>query len=263
MKTQTLTKTARRIFLAAAVATTATLAASATTTTYYQVAGTRDASCVFAADGLASDVEITSTPQLAFSGITLDDIPARATFYTTIYGDGVVGEDMTAVGMHENRHYSAGHADKIALQCAVYDSGWTKGVVLAFTNGDGGVYVQVFGRIKKGGQYIANRYYDMAADGTLSSRWLDSGEFWTGSYPSGEEGEDVFRAKGLRIHGLSPSSTEARKALAFPGVKVADIADCAFVAGRRDGRSLGSTAMDNWATYVTRWPASGDIQMRG
>lgn len=131
---------ARRLAAALAIATVfATTGAWAATTTYYQVAGTRDASCVFAADGLASDVEITSTPQLAFPGITLDDIPARATFYTTIYGDGVVGEDMTAVGMHENRHYSAGHADKIALQCAVYDSSWIKGVVLVFTNGDGGV----------------------------------------------------------------------------------------------------------------------------
>jgi hypothetical protein len=251
-------QTAHRLAAVLAIITAlATTGAWAATTTYYQVAGTRDASCVFAADGLASDVEITSTPQLAFPGITLDDIPARATFYTTIYGDGVVGEDMTAVGMHENRHYSAGHADKIALQCAVYDSSWIKGVVLVFTNGDGGVYVQVFGRIKKNGQYLANRYYDMAADGTLSSRWLNSGEFWTGSYPSGEEGEDVFRAKGLRIHGLSPSSTEARKALAFPGVKVADIADCVFVSGRRDGLNLSSTATDNLATYVTRWPAEG------
>ena len=257
MKTS-IKQTVRRLAAALAIATVfATTGAWAATTTYYQVAGTRDASCVFAADGLASDVEITSTPQLAFPGITLDDIPARATFYTTIYGDGVVGEDMTAVGMHENRHYSAGHADKIALQCAVYDSSWIKGVVLVFTNGDGGVYVQVFGRIKKNGQYLANRYYDMAADGTLSSRWLNSGEFWTGSYPSGEEGEDVFRAKGLRIHGLSPSSTEARKALAFPGVKVADIADCVFVSGRRDGLNLSSTATDNLATYVTRWPAEG------
>lgn len=257
MKQLQLTTAARRIFLAAALSVATALSSLAATTTYYQVAGTSDASCVFAADGLASDVEITSTPQLAFPGITLDDIPARATFYTTIYGDGIVGEDMTAVGMHENRHYSAGHADKIALQCAVYDNGWTKGVVLAFTNGDGGVYVQVFGRIKKNGQYLANRYYDMAADGTLSSRWLNSGEFWTGSYPSGAEGEDVFRAKGLRIHGLSPSSTEARKALAFPGVKVADIADCVFVSGRRDGLNLSSTATDNLATYVTRWPAEG------
>ncbi len=256
MKTPT-KQTARRLAAALAIATVfATTGASAATTTYYQVAATRDASCVFAADGLASDVEITSTPQLAFPGITLDDIPARATFYTTIYGDDVTGE-MTAVGMHESRHTTDGSADKIALQCAVYDSSWIKGVVLVFTNGDGGVYVQVFGRIKKNGQYLANRYYDMAADGTLSSRWLNSGEFWTGSYPSGEEGEDVFRAKGLRIHGLSPSSTEARKALAFPGVKVADIADCAFVAGRRDGRNLGSAATDNWATYVTRWPAEG------
>lgn len=248
------------LILAAAVASTATLTASAATTTYYQIAGTRDATRLIALDGLGAVEEITTAPKLAFPGITLDEIPARATFYTTIYGDGVVGGEMTAVGMHENRHYSAGHTDKIALQCAVYDSGWIKGVVLALTNGVDGVYVSVFGRIKKNGQYLANRYYDMAADGTLSSRWLNTGEFWIGSYPSGEEGEDVFRAKELRIHGLSPSSTEARKALAFPGVKIADIADCAFVAGRRDGFNLSTPATDNWATYVTRWPASGDIQ---
>ena len=79
MKTS-IKQTAHRLAAALAIATAvATTGAWAATTTYYQVAGTCDASCVFAADGLASDVEITSTPQLAFPSITLDDIPANAT----------------------------------------------------------------------------------------------------------------------------------------------------------------------------------------
>ena len=59
MKQLQLTTAARRIFLAAALSAATALSSLAATTTYYQVAGTSDASCVFAADGLASDVEIT------------------------------------------------------------------------------------------------------------------------------------------------------------------------------------------------------------
>ena len=122
MKTS-IKRTAQRLAALFAIATAlATGGAWAATTTYYQIAGTRDATRLIALDGLGANEEITTAPKLAFPGIALDEIPARATFYTTIYGDGVVGGEMTAVGMHEIRHFSAGRVDKIVLQCAVYDS---------------------------------------------------------------------------------------------------------------------------------------------
>ena len=66
MKTSTLMKAV------AALACAATLAANAATVTYSQV-GEQPASNI-SMDGLPSSTEITATPQLAFPGVTVNDI---------------------------------------------------------------------------------------------------------------------------------------------------------------------------------------------
>ena len=254
----------RRLAASLAIATAlAAGGAQAGSTTYYQIAGTNDCSSVISLDGLPSNTEITSTPQLAFPGITLDDIPERASFFTTMYGEGIPGGDTIAVGMHEKRHVSDNHVDKIALQFVVYDNSATlktKGVVLVLTNGDNGdgVYVQMFGRFNKGSNFVAeNYYYEMNSEtGNLSWRnWLQASERWDGSWTSGD---GAFQAKGIRIHGLNPTNSANP---AFLNTTLDVIKDCAFVAGFRQGRSLEKPATNNWAAFKTCWTNSANDKL--
>ena len=247
--------------LAASLAIAIALASScacAGTTTYYQVAGTGDCTSLISLDGLPSNTEITSEPQLAFPGMTLDDIPERASFFTTLYGEDIVTSSIS-VGAHEQRHYTDGHADKIALQFVVSDSKM-KGVTLALTNGDGGVYVQMVRRFSKGGWYFHNKYYSMDATGVIGTNFLNEGDYLDGSWTSGEEGDFGFQASGLKVHGMSVAASGKAKGLAFPGVRLADIKDCSFVAGYRIGRNTNVPVTNNVAKYVTAWPDSTNPQ---
>ena len=67
-------------------------------------------------DGLSSSTEITATPQLAFPGVTLDDIH-QCTFISELYGGGVDNR-ATAWGVYPKRHETDGSYDKIKLNIA-------------------------------------------------------------------------------------------------------------------------------------------------
>lgn len=247
MKTQTLKKTTRRVFLAAAVATSATLTASAASTTYRQVEIKN-----YEMDGLPATTEITSTRQLAFAGVTLDDI-CQCTFITQLYGPHISGYnsvDTSAASwsLWPTCHLDGeGHVDKLAVQCSVYDTGSnSKGVILVLTNGDGGVYVEKALKYYRGGNQYANKNFSMAADGTISS-----------SYNNGSD----YRAGGIRIHGMSPLNTKAQ--LAFPGANLAmfkNLGTADYVAGYRLGMNTGVPATNTVARYIGYWPTSGEVQ---
>ena len=254
METQTLTKTARRIFLAAAVATAATLAASAATTTYYQIAGTSDETCIIANDGLAFDEEITTTPKLAFPGITLDDIPVGASFFSKFWGSWSswksIDEAVSAVGFCEQRCDSDGNGktDKIALQVCVYD-GQIKGVVIVLTNGQGGdgVYVQRYGRVGVSGSSVyTTAQFTLNADGTMSK---------TGNVTTGDDTN--YRLQGLSIHGMSPVNTAPR--LAFRGATLEDVKDCLFMADFQFGTWMTAATVSNTAAFVSTWYDGNDV----
>ena len=214
--------------------------------TYYQVAGTQDVLEV-SMDGLPFNTEITyGTPQLAFPGVSLDDIH-QCTFITEVYGSWV--STATAWGLHPSRHYTNGHVDKLALQCAVYDGGYTKGVVIVLTNGDRGVYVQKYARIVRNSK-LNIMCYSMDSSGNLSLAEGNHGN-------SSTSAEGGYQARGLKIHGMSTSPT-AR--LAFPGATLNDLKDCGFVAGYQAGTALNNSFENKYATYINRWPASGDVE---
>ena len=245
--------------LAATVALT-TGGVWAGSTTYYQVAGTNDCTSVISLDGLPSDAEITYAPQLAFPGIKLDHIPERASFFTTSYGLYITSQDAICVGMHETRHYDDdGKCDKLALQCAVYDGVdknhmYTKCVIIVLTNGAGGdgVYVQRVAQCYTSNWYAQTKFYTMDnSTGEISSANGPSG--WSTTATS-------YQLAGLRIHGLSVAASGKAKGLAFPGVTLSDIKDCAFVAGYRSGRAMEVPAANNVATHVEAWPDSTNPQ---
>ena len=224
----------------AAVAASATLPAWATSVTYRQ-AGNFE---VLKLDGsLSSETEITSTPQLAFPDISLDDIPERSSFFSTVFGSSVNTKNVTVVGMLEKRHYDAqGHADKIALQFPTADDGYTKGVVVALTNGDGGVYVQRVAQFHVSGWWGFKAYYDMTASGDIVK--TNSPSSWT--VPG-----STYCLKGFRLQGSSPTTDGKGDTLVISGATVDDIKNCDFIAGFRYGRASTTRATDNYATYIT------------
>ena len=234
----------------AAVAASATLPAWATSVTYRQ-AGNFE---VLKLDGsLSSDTEITSTPQLAFPDISLDDIPERCSFFSTIYGTAINVQNVIVVGMHEKRHYDAqGHADKIALQFATWDErtndNHMKGVVVALTNGEGGVYVQRVAQFHKKNVWNPHvAYYDMDASGNISQ--ANSPNSWAAP-------GTTYLLKGFRLQGSSPTAAGKADVLVISGATVDDIKNCDFIAGLRYGYSSNVRATDNYATFITPWPNS-------
>ena len=232
--------------LAAAFVCGAFAAQAALTQAYYQVAGTQDVLEV-SMDGLPFDKEITyGTPQLAFPGVRLDDIH-QCTFITEIYGSWV--PTSTAWGLHPSRYYEDGHVEKLALQCAVYDGGYTKGVVIVLTNGNDGVYVHKYARIVRNSK-LNTPCYSMDSNGTLSL----AKENHSNSSTSAEGG---YQARGLKIHGMSTSPT-AR--LAFPGATLNDLKDCGFVAGYQAGLNLENSFVNNYARFIECWPKSGNVE---
>ena len=224
--------------------------------TYRQSLGAAEGANILFDGILTAGDEITYTPQLAFAGITLDAIPERASFFTTSYGDSINNDGAICVGMHETRHYDGeGKCDKLALQCAVYDDGYTKCVLILLTNGAGGdgVYVQ------KVAQYYVNdaynnvylhcKYYAMDASGNLSA--ADNPKGWSTT-------DNSYQLAGLRICGASPTAAGKADVLAFPGATLADIKDCNFEAFYRIGRNMSIPATNNVARYITAWPSSAD-----
>ena len=199
---------------------------------------------------LTTNDEIMATAKLAFPGITLDAIPKRASFFTTSYGGSINNKGAICVGMHESRHYDGeGKCDKLALQCAVYDGGYTKCVIIVLTNGAGGdgVYVQRVAQCFKSGTLLHDKYYTMNSSGDISS--TNSPSSWSTSGTG-------YRLAGLRICGASPTAAGKADVVAFPGATLNDIKDCNFESFYRIGRSTGIPATNNVAIHVTAWPAS-------
>lgn len=222
------------------------LASSAGSATYYQVAGTNDATCIVSNDGLAFEEEITTTPKLAFPGITLDDIPVGASFFAKFWGSWSpwqsIDQAVTAVGFCEQRCDSDndGHYDKIALQVCVYE-GMIKGVVIVLTNGDGGVCVQRYGRVGVSNSSVyTTAQFTLAADGTMSH---------TSNVTTGDDTN--YRLQGLSIHGMSPVNTASR--LAFRGVTLEEIKDSQFMAGFQFGTWMTAATVSNTAAFVSTW----------
>lgn len=200
-------------------------------------------------DGLSSDTEITYTPQLAFPGVTLDDIYG-CQFITELYGSGV-DTRATAWGIFPKRHKTSGSYDKMSLQFAVKDGDYTKAVILILTNGDGGVYAQKFGMCYKSGTCLRYDFTQMDGSGNISFK--TSGENPDGSATSGG-----YQAWGLRILGVMPPANEER--LAFPGAKLANLTNYMFVAQLHIGGGTDNPNYNEIAECVTPWPSSGEVQ---
>ena len=201
-------------------------------------------------DGLSSSTEITATPQLAFPGVTLDDIH-QCTFISELYGGGVDNR-ATAWGVYPKRHETDGSYDKMSLQFGVKDGDFTKVSILVLTNGDGGVYVQKYATCHKSGMCLRYDFTRMDGNGNISFKT-------DGDKPDGSDTANGggYKAWGIRIHGTNPVP-DAR--LAFPGARLANLTNCLFVAGYRLGNGLDNPVESNEATYVTPWPSSGDVQ---
>ena len=224
----------------------------AVSVTYCQPEGTTPAKPIWGHELggiLTVDHEITTTPQLAFAGITLDDIPAECSFFSQMYGPTIDDDYAPVVGMHRQTcdTNGDGHIDKIALQMGVYDGGHTKCVIVVLTNGDDGVYVQRYCQLHKNkSPNMWKPYYTLNADGTISA--VDSPDSW--NMPG-----TGYRLAGFKIRGTSPLVSSA---LAFPGKTIAELKDFAFVSDYRFGRAMQVTATNNFATFVTHWTNPND-----
>ena len=261
MKTTTRHATRRIAASVAIIIALATGGAWAVTTTYSQSLGAAEGKSIVFEGVLTTNDEITASAKLAFPGITLDDIPVRASFFTASYGSSINNKYAICVGMHESRHYDGeGKCDKLALQCAVYDGAdannmFTKCVIILLTNGAGGdgVYVQRVAQCYKSGALMFEKYYAMDANGNISKASSPSSSGWSTT-------DTGYRLAGLRICGASPTAAGKADVVAFPGATLADIKDCNFNSYYRFGKYMTKTATNNVATYVTAWPSSADPQ---
>ena len=228
--------------------------ARATAISYHQVMGTQNATSI-SIDGLASDIEIGYEPQLAFPGKTLDEIN-RCTLITELYGgneDNTVTVRATAWGIYPQRHKTNGSVDKLAYQFGTSDGDLAKAVVLVLTNGEGGVYVQKFGWCYHSNKtYCNRRMYGLDNSGNPS---FDKAQ----DKPTGTGTSGGYKAWGLRIHGVK---VVPYPGLAFPGVTLEGIKDCAFVAGYRLGDMLNTPLTNTWAAFKTCWtnPSNGKLE---
>ena len=245
----------------AALACAATLAANAATVTYTQV-GEQPASNI-SMDGLPSSTEITATPQLAFPGVTVNDIHGY-TFLSELYGGTGEGYENTVLtrtkawGINPHKHYANGIVDVMYMQFSMYetDSGtnYAKHVILVFTNGDGGVYVHKFGTCyyAKGGNEWAVGVD--CCQGRNSAGYPTS--FTTGGDgPKGSSTDNggTYKAWGIRIHGMRPVP-QAR--LAFPGLTIAEVKNLSFIAGHHGaGDVIDHTTLDEPAEDVKYLPS--------
>ena len=230
----------------------------AVSVTYCQPEGTTPAKPIWGHEMggiLTVDDEITADPKLAFKGMTLDDLPAQGSYFSSMYGGSINDKYAPVVGMHRQTCDTDGdgHIDKIALQMGVYDGGHTKCVIVVLTNGDGGVCVRRYCQFyinKKANMHLP--YYTLNKDGSISKlNYSDtSSSGWS-------ETGNGYRLAGFKIRGTSPLVSSA---LAFPGKTIAELKDFAFVSSYRFGKFMGVTATNNFATFVTPWPSTGEPQ---
>ena len=235
--------------------------AESISTTYYQAKNWEGpAELPHGQDG--KDIGYTS--QLAFSGITIDDIPVGATFYTTIYGTSITAQYKTSVGMHETRCDTDGdgRSDKMALQFAIHDGVknqyHTKCVILVFTNVEGeGVHVQKFCQLHKANEWLPNtKFFEMDSSGKITKQ--NSPSSW-------DESATSYSASGLWTHGISLANMidgTAEKKLVFRGTTLKQLKGSSFMAGYRFGRNLEKELAEanDEATFVTNWPSDDNIQ---
>ena len=260
MNTQILSKATCRVLFAAVCAATTTLTVSAASTTYYHVNNWEMPGLPSGEDG---GVEITATPQLAFPGVTLDEIK-HCTFTTSLYGNQIDNDYTTAWGLHPVT--CASNSDLLALQFAMKEvdsedssKPLTKGVIIVLSNGAGGVYARWAASFKKYGvQAIATSYSkSVNADGTVTiqTEWLND----SGKSSSSTTYNTDYRASGIRLHGISPVLNEDR--FAFKDATLKQLRGCVFMAGYWAGKNMdGMEETGNEATYVTNWPSDDDIQ---
>ena len=235
--------------------------AESISTTYYQAKNWEGpAELPHGEDG----TDIGYTSQLAFPGITIDDIPVGATFYTTIYGSSITTQYKTSVGMHETRCDTDedGRADKMALQFAIHDGVnkqyHTKCVILVFTNVEGeGVHVQKFCQLHKANEWLPNtKFFEMDSSGAITQQ---------NSPTSWDDRATSYCASGLWTHGISLANMEdgtAEKKLVFRGTTLKQLKGSSFMAGYRFGRKLEKELAEanDEATYVTNWPSDDNIE---
>ena len=237
-------------YLLAGLFALATGGAWAVSTTYRQSLGAAEGANILFEGVLTVNDEITHTAKLAFPGITLDDIPTRASFFSSSFGIHISNKYATCVGMHETRHYdSDGKCDKLALQCGVHEGGFTKCVLILLTNGASGdgVYVQKVATYYVSGSYMFCKYYTMDSNGNISK---------TGNPTGWSTTDNNYQLAGLRVCGASPTAAGKADVVAFPGKTLADIKDCNFIAAFRAGRSYSRTAANNVGINITPWPSS-------
>ena len=231
--------------LGAAIALTFT--AGAVTKTYMQYGFTEVPN--IAMDGIPSSTEIGETPQLAFPGVTLDDIHGHQ-FITELYGGGVDAR-ATAWGISPHWHRTNGSIDKMSLQFGVKDGDYSKFVIFILTNGEGGVYVQKYGWCYKSGMCLRYRFNNLDGSGNFSFNGGDGN-------PGGSGTTGGYQAWGIRIHGIMPSANETR--LAFPGAKLANLTNYMFIAQLHIGGGIDNPNYDEIAECVTPWPSSDNVQ---
>lgn len=231
--------------LGAAIALTFT--AGAVTKTYMQYGFTEVPN--IAMDGIPSSTEIGETPQLAFPGVTLDDIHGHQ-FITELYGGGVDAR-ATAWGIFPHWHRTNGSIDKMSLQFGVKDGDYSKFVIFILTNGEGGVYVQKYGWCYKSGMCLRYRFNNLDGSGNFSFNGGDGN-------PDGSGTTGGYQAWGIRVHGVMPPANEER--LAFPGAKLVNLTNYMFIAQLHIGGGIDNPNYDEIAECVTPWPSSDNVQ---
>ena len=238
-----------------------TFTAGAVTKTYMQYGFTEVPN--IAMDGIPSSTEITTTPQLAFPGVTLDDIHGYQ-FHTELYGGTGNGNSYSnvntrasAYGRWPYKHRTSGSVDRMHMQFSVWEDNICKVVVLVLTNGDGGVYVQKYGTCY-GTDERTVRYLLCTSDSVGNPQFAPDSSGPSGYAGSATtDGGGTFKAWGLRIHGIRPIPN-AR--LAFPGAKLTDLTNCLFVAGCHVGNAIDWPVYNEVAECVTLWPSSDNVQ---
>ena len=149
-------------------------------------------------------VEIADEPQLAFKGVKLDEI-RDFTFITQLYGRSIESPYEDVRGRHPKAcdMDGDGRIDQLAIQFAIYADGHTKGIVLVFTNGDGGVYVRRNAKFwKTNGDYVRDAHFDMdPKSGAITFR---AGVGHSTDFTRGND----YHASGIRLKDPSARTTD-------------------------------------------------------
>ena len=125
---------------------------------------------------------IGTTPVKVWSDITLDDIK-YATFTSRFVGSSINNKAYFYYTFDSATGYckklfadeNSGSVTNIVVEFQVLDDGYTKCVVVSFTNGDGGVYAKGLGAAYVGGSDLGHSFYPGPYNGTLASTPTASG----------------------------------------------------------------------------------------